>query len=256
MMDDILSGGKPPTAASRAGNSCYNFLEFVVREAPTHITPLIALADGYGNPHQLWQCTGRIGAGDKAAWELLQLSWAPKRTVIPTKKLSPGLIQDIITQHRKHWFWALESKGLMQLTIESYRRYSPEASLECAHEGCEAKFTFWENWEDHVRVRCTKSLKLREIRPSKQAPEDVKVVLQHRRVRVQQLHADVVLLKNNLLGRCGLSHTEKRRQFEALLPALLEEQGLFLPGDGTTLDSLEFTHHMYSGERPGGSKEN
>ncbi|KAL3487832.1 hypothetical protein BJX62DRAFT_240666 [Aspergillus germanicus] len=259
MMEDILSGGKPPTAASRAGNSCYNFLELVVREAPRHITPRIALADGDGNPYQLWQCTVPTEVGHKGAWELLESSWAPKRTVIPARRLSQGLIQDIMTQHRKHWFWTLESKGLMQLTIESYRQYSPEDSFECAHEGCQAKFTFWENWEDHVRVRCAKSLKRREMRPSRHVPEEARVVLQHRRARVEKLHADMVLLKDKFLDQCGASHTEKRMQFEALLPALLEEQGLFLPEKGDSLDSLdslEFIHRMYTEKHPGESQEN
>ncbi|KAL2787211.1 hypothetical protein BJX66DRAFT_311461 [Aspergillus keveii] len=259
MMENILSGGDPPSAANRAPHSCYDLLEIVVREAPAHITPLIALADRSGNPYQLWQCTNSPESSAKVTWVLLQPSWAPKRTIIPARKLSPGLIQDVVRRDRKHWFWNLELKGLMHLAVQSYRRYAPEASLECAHPGCDAKFTSWGSWDDHIKEKCTKSFKRRGMRPSRHVPEDVGVVFQQRRARVEQLHAGMVLLKDKFLDTCGPSHSEKRMQFEALLPVLLEEQGLLLPERGDSLDvldSLEFIHGMYTGKYPGDSQEN
>ncbi|KAJ0422975.1 hypothetical protein BJY00DRAFT_310576 [Aspergillus carlsbadensis] len=255
VMDDILVGGTPPTAPDRRRNSPYNSIEVVLREAPPHISALIALADRFGNPYQLWDWTGETERDGKA-WVLLESSWTPKRVIIPARKLSPGVLRDLVTQDRKYWFWTVELKGLQQLTFGSYLRYAPETGIECAHAGCDAKFPLREDWDDHITTRCTFSAGLRQVRPSRHTPEGIKVVLAQRRTRAEHLHDQFTSLKKGFLDKCGEPHTDKREQFYACLPALLEEQRLSLPEHEDTLDSFEFTHQMYTGKHPVGSQKN
>ncbi|KAL3464823.1 hypothetical protein BJX64DRAFT_253827 [Aspergillus heterothallicus] len=245
IMDDILVNGTPPDSADRSPVSNYPLIETYIRESPPHLVPLIALVNRSGNPYQLWRVTAKSGS-KQAFWTLVQPSWDPKRAIIPVRKLSPGLLRDTVRRRRDQWFWNLERKGVSKLRRESHIRYAPSTGIDCCNSTCNVTVSTPEEWEEHVASRCPVLFGLHKMPLSRYTPDDVVMVLESRRARIDRLYDSSQRLREDLREKWGNPISERRQQIYKLLPELFKKQNLYLPEQGFTSTSLEFIHQMYT----------
>jgi hypothetical protein len=218
----------------------------VVQEAPSHIRVLIALQLHFQvteTSYNLYE----IVPGNKPSWKLIEKCWAPRRILLPERRFTNypgGAFLNLISSSAA---LLLEKRGLWQLRIDSYLKYSSLGStLPCLDVGCEASFTDRSEWEEHLRnnqhhhyhfgTRARGPFEFHENTPS-----DIKAALMARCERVdartRELEALSERLKRDWGDESDESSRRKRRSFEKAYQAQLRDY--FVDSEEQTVDGQD-----------------
>lgn len=154
----ILSG--PPVGSKEMPPRAdeYSATSELVKLAPSNLNVFVALLPRSNtSPMQcslsntgLMHCSlWRVGT--EPHWRLVKEIWNPMRVYLPFRKVSPGMLRDLLSVERYEIAEGHERGGTTWLSMQTYACYSDNPSeIDCPDTECHSKFPNLDQWMKHI----------------------------------------------------------------------------------------------------------